>query len=114
MWAHVLLFSPSFVLLPNISTLKYVKCNFDYCVIGVRYIFCLRHGSHIRVLLACTMWPMAAFLNNVCNIKITQHFRWLHILLMLFIHMRPENQSVITSVALCHKKVGDPFSRREN
>jgi len=41
MWAHVLLLSPRYascVLLPNISTLKYVKCNFDYCVIRVWYM----------------------------------------------------------------------------
>jgi len=118
MWAHVLSFSPSYascVLLPNISTLKYITCNSDSCVVGVWYIICLGHGSPTCGLLACTMWPTAAFLNYVCTKKKLHNNLdgYIHCLLQ-FIHMWPENQSAITIVALCHKKDVDPWSRREN
>ena len=40
----------------------------------------------------------------VCNVQITQQFRWLGTLLIMILHVWPVNQPTIIIVALCTKQ----------
>jgi len=53
--------------------------------------------------------PAATHLNCMCTANITHQFRPLGIPLTAIYPRVARNQLTITSVALCHKKVGDPW-----